>query len=467
MKVLTPVVVLMASWCHSVCGQEVSIVKGKLRDAEFSKISIQGDEDPFTGARDEFEAVILDSGAFTIQAEFYSPKTFLFLVDDKPVAQFFLCPGEDLTIAADANGFRYNGITSDYAAWSQALRDDYLNKYTIAFAEDNIKDSKDIDRLVTYLFGINAQNISAAGKFADRFALSPCEKVFCGYEIEYAIFTYLWSDFLRRGYPINHDAFRFMNRLRLDDSAAARHSLAYNRALEVYIFLNLRLAQKWYDPGSFDPSSDSFNNLFYEKILTTIPNEDVRNGMLARKVISLLHAGGTAAEPLFKRFQKDCTNSRYREVAFKYYNDYQKNKQRPVGEIKIESLDGPLLEKLRAHERKILYLDFWASWCGPCVQSIPYTVKLQEKYRNLGLEVIYISIDDNIGAAELAAKRLGLTGNLIYLDKRQSEEVRRTLKIQGIPHYALVDSNGVIVDSDAPHPDSGTIEARLKELLGR
>ena len=463
MKILMPVV--LAALFHSVCGQEVSIVKGKLYDFEFSRISIQGDEDPFTGARDEFEAIILDSGAFSIQAEFYSPKTFLFLVDDKPVAQFFLCPGEDLTITADADGFWYNGVTSDYPAWSQVLREDYLNKYTIAFAENNIKDRTDIDRLVTFLFEINAQNISAADTFADRFALSACEKLFCSYEIGYAIFTYLWSDFLRQGYPIDHDAFRFMNRLRLDDTAAARHSLAYNRALEVYIFLNLRLAQKWYDAGSFDASSDAFNNLFYERILTTIPNEDVRNGLLTRKVISLLHAGSTAAEPLFKRYLNDCTNSAHREAAFKYYNEYRKNKQRSDGEIKIESLEGPLFEKLKVHRNKILYLDFWASWCAPCVQSIPFTAKLHEKYRDQGVEVVYISIDDNIGAAESAAKRLGLKGNVICLDRKQSEEVRRALKIQGIPHYTLVDANGVIVDADAPPPDSGTIETKLKELL--
>lgn len=446
--------------------QGTSIVKGRFSDFKYSEISIQSDEDPFTGARDKFEGILLDSGSFMIQAELYGPTIFLLFVDKKPLAQFFLCPSEDLNITRDSTGFRSIGSTGDYNAWSQVLRDDYLAKYTLAFAESKGKSQQNIASLVSYIFELRVQNLSEVSKIVDEFGLSECEYHFCKNEVDYAIYTYLWSEFLRRGYSVEHDAFQFMNSLRLDDSEAAKTSLSYNRALEVYLFLKLRLEHKWYDAKSFDPTSDSFNNLFYEKILTGIPNADVKNALLTRKIISLLSTGSTSAEPLFKRYLNDCSDSYYRKVAFRYYNDYLKEKQLSGQHIKIDALQGPLFEKLKVHKGKILYIDFWASWCGPCIQNLPFTAKLQEKYRDQGIEVIYVSIDDNIGAAESAAKRLGLTGNLIYLQKRQSEEVRKTLQIRGIPHYTLVDRNGVIVDADAPHPESGTIEVRLNELLG-
>lgn len=467
MKTLSIGIALTASLLHFAYCQDISVVSGRFSDFKFSKISIQSDEDPFTGARDEFEAVILDSGRFRIQAELYAPNIFLLEVDGNPFIPFFLCPGEDLTITADSSGFKFNGSTSDYHAWSQVLRDDYLHKYTLAFAENEGKDPKNIDSLVTYLFELRDQNVSGLHNLVDEFALSECEQLYCKNEIAYAIYTYLWSDLLRRGYPIDHDAFRFMSRIKLDDTEAAKRSLSYNRALEVYLFLNLRLEHQWHDPRSFDPTSDSFDNLFYEKILTGIQNEDVRNGLLTRKVISLLSTGSTSAEHLFKRYLADCTDSFYRNVAFRYYNDYLKEKRLSDQEMRIEQLEGSLFEKLGQHKEKILYLDFWASWCAPCIQNIPFTVKLQEKYRDQGLEVIFIVIDDNIGAAEAAAKRLGLKENVIFLDRTQSDEVRKTLQIRGIPHYILVDKNGVIVDADAPRPDSGAIETRLDELLGK
>ena len=368
--------------------QGTSIVKGRLSDFKYSEISIQSDEDPFTGARDKFEGILLDSGSFMIQAELYAPTIFLLLADQTPLAQFFLCPGEDLTITADSSGFIFNGSTSDYNAWSQVLRDDYLARYTLAFAESKTKDQKNIDSLVTYLFELRVKMVSEMKKRFNEFALSECEYLFCKNEIEYSIYTYLWSDVLRRGYSIEHDAFQFMNGLRLDDAEAAKISLSYNRALEVYLFLNLRLEHKWHDPRSFDPTSDSFNSYFYEKILAVIPNEDVRNGLLTRKVISLLSTGSTSAEPLFKKYLNDCTDSFYRKVAFKYYNNYLEEKQFAGQKIKIEALDGPLFEKLKFYKGKIIYLDFWASWCGPCIQNFPFTVKLQEKYRDQGVEVI-------------------------------------------------------------------------------
>ena len=440
-------------------------MKGRLNDFTFSQIAIQSDEDPLTGTLEKFQAILLDSGSFMIQAELYAPTTFLLLVDEKPLARLFLCPGENLEITADSKGIIFHGSTGGYSAWSQALRNDYLAKYSLAYTESKIKDRSDIITQVSELFELRAEHLSQVDKLVDKFALSECEYLFCKNEVNYAIYTYLWSDLLQRGYSIKHDVFQFMSRLRLDDTLAVRTSLSYNRALEVYLFLKLRLKHEWYDAKSFDPTSDAFNNLFYEEILTSIPNEEVKNGLLTRRIISLLNAGSTSADLLFKRYLNDCSDSFYRKVAFKYYNLYVEEKQFSDQGVKIEALQGALFEQLKLHKGKILYLDFWASWCGPCIQSFPVTVKLQEKYRNKAVEVIYVNIDDNIGAAELAARRLGLTGNIVYLDKRQSEEVRKTLQIRGIPHYTLVDKDGTIVDADAPHPASGTIDMRLNQLL--
>ena len=76
-----------------------------------------------------------------------------------------------------------------------------------------------------------------------------------------------------------------------------------------------------------------------------------------------------------------------------------------------------------------------------------------------------MSIDDNIGSSETAAKKLNLQGSIIYLDKEQSAEIKDMLKIQGIPHYTLVDKEGVIVAPKAPSPKSKAIEEKISELL--
>ena len=51
--------------------------------------------------------------------------------------------------------------------------------------------------------------------------------------------------------------------------------------------------------------------------------------------------------------------------------------------------------KLSDSKGKLVYLDFWASWCGPCKQSFPWMNALQEKYKSKGLEVIAVNLDAN------------------------------------------------------------------------
>lgn len=64
----------------------------------------------------------------------------------------------------------------------------------------------------------------------------------------------------------------------------------------------------------------------------------------------------------------------------------------------------PLLEgeqiTLQQFQGKVVYLDFWASWCGPCRQSFPFLEQLQQQYQKDGFEVVSINLDENTQAAK-------------------------------------------------------------------
>jgi thiol-disulfide isomerase/thioredoxin len=426
MKSISLFLVLFLSFLETPFSQEISVVKGKFSNIEFSSVSLQSDENTLTGAKDEFRAIVMDSGKFEIQVEIYAPEMFYVLIDNAPVTKIFLCPGNNLTMNLDSAGLKFEGSTSDFYQWSQIL-DDMIGKYSLEYAENNGIKMENVKKQIACLFDLKEKNATQVNKLATDFSLTSCEYEFCKYRTEYAIYTFLWSDLLLRGYSLKSDVYQFIYDLPLNDINAAKFSLDYNNDISVYIFLKLRIENGWYEPNSFDSFSDTFNILYYNKIKTEIQNEDIRNITLTRKIINLLSTGSTSAESLVKKYINDCSDSNYKKIVFQYYNDYLNQKNFLKQGLKINELSGSLFEELKQYKGKVLYIDFWASWCGPCLADIPFTKKLQEKYQDQALEIIFVNIDDNIGNSETTTIRLGLKGNLIYLNKEQSTEIKKQL----------------------------------------
>ncbi|HEX9962559.1 MAG TPA: redoxin domain-containing protein, partial [Pyrinomonadaceae bacterium] len=68
-------------------------------------------------------------------------------------------------------------------------------------------------------------------------------------------------------------------------------------------------------------------------------------------------------------------------------------KKEPIKDFELTSIDGRRV-KLSDLKGKVVLIDFWATWCGPCFKSMPTLVKLYEKYKDRGLEILYVSVDE-------------------------------------------------------------------------
>ena len=90
---------------------------------------------------------------------------------------------------------------------------------------------------------------------------------------------------------------------------------------------------------------------------------------------------------------------------------------------------------------QVVYVDFWASWCGPCRKSFPWLNKMHRKYSPQGLKIIAINVDEDRSLAEAFLKEYGADFTIGY-DARG--ELATAMKVQGMPSSFLVDRNGVI-----------------------
>ncbi|MGO4905138.1 TlpA family protein disulfide reductase [Flavobacterium sp. W20_MBD1_R3] len=129
--------------------------------------------------------------------------------------------------------------------------------------------------------------------------------------------------------------------------------------------------------------------------------------------------------------------------------DYENQKG---GKTSLESLKG-----------KYVYIDVWATWCGPCLKEVPSLKKVEEEYQGKNIQFVSISIDnikDRKKWSNLVnTKQLG--GIQLLADMDFNSEFIKAYEIKEIPRFILIDPDGNIVNSNAPKPS----ETKLAELF--
>ena len=126
-------------------------------------------------------------------------------------------------------------------------------------------------------------------------------------------------------------------------------------------------------------------------------------------------------------------------------------------------LDGTKL-KLSDLKGKVVLLDFWASWCGPCRKENPNVVKLYQKYAEKGFTVMSVSLDKEKTPWQEAIKRDNLMWSNHVSDlKGWSNEAAQLYKVSGIPFTVLIDKEGKIIQKNLRGED---LESALKSIFG-
>jgi cytochrome c biogenesis protein CcmG/thiol:disulfide interchange protein DsbE len=123
------------------------------------------------------------------------------------------------------------------------------------------------------------------------------------------------------------------------------------------------------------------------------------------------------------------------------------------GSVALDSLEG-----------KVVYVDFWASWCGPCQQSFPWMKSMYDRYASKGLVIVAISLDKDRGAAESFIEKHPAPFTVAF---DPSGKTAKAFKVWGMPTSYIVGKTGAIVSThpgfDPKH--AADIESEIAALL--
>lgn len=157
----------------------------------------------------------------------------------------------------------------------------------------------------------------------------------------------------------------------------------------------------------------------------------------------------------------------------KFLLDYYKQK---VAAKKMEGVVSPSFDyenhkggktKLEDLRGKYVYIDVWATWCGPCLAEIPHLKKVEEKYHGKNIEFVSISVDTDKDHEKwkkmVVSKELG--GLQLFADKNWTSDFIKAFGINAIPRFILIGPDGKVIKADAARPSSASLTELLDSLV--
>ena len=243
------------------------------------------------------------------------------------------------------------------------------------------------------------------------------------------------------------DYFTFLDSVKLDEHIG-------DKGIGYYYFLSAYLHKKQELASGGNPDKSDF----YRYVKSQLP------GPLAYEYMAYALARDFT-KTLYSEFGENCPYPDIAQLVKKKYQHLEGMLEgNPAPEFSLADVNGKTVS-LKDLRGKFVYIDFWATWCGPCIKEIPSLKKTEEEYRGKNIHFVSISYD-KAGDLEKWRKYVvdnKLTGTQLIADEAMRALYNKTFNIDLIPRFMLLDPDGKIVSGNAPRPSS----PKLKELLDK
>lgn len=338
------------------------------------------------------------------------------------------------------------------------LEQQKLELNTIAFSQQHLLSEKEYLKLIDSLeiqgkeFFINYDKKNISKKVQDYLKYNSI------YGLHNARWMYTIKYDPQKAKIVNRevgpDYFKYLDNMDLEDQAAIEfpdyriaimrydyEKIGKNISKTISINLNEQETQK----QMFIKSYDAKKKLYKGNILNYVLTDHVKNRYNSIKSNVIF------CDSILTDYNQLCTNETYK-LALKNYidNSNKLSKGTSVPDIKLKDIKGNDVS-LSQFKGKLIYIDFWATWCAPCLVNMPDSKKLMEEFKEVTF--LYINIDDNRKNWEKYLKdKNEIKSNHLYANELTTTEIYKLFNFKSIPHYILIDKDFNFYDSNATVP---------------
>ncbi|MFP4556790.1 MAG: TlpA family protein disulfide reductase [Bacteroidales bacterium] len=409
-----------------------------------------------------------DNGQFNKSIELESPAYFT-LKADRANNTLYLTPGNNLTINLNIKESEkapeYIGDNADINAYIfeansviNKLMSDFRELYTLP-REEFIEKTDSVKNKLTELL---------SKRDFEQNSFNEMEKSRIDYRIKGMLYDYPNYNARLNGmeHTFNAEEYEFINKVdfnKLTHLSIPEYASLITKHLQTLYYNNIA-DDKYKGMSKFEKDL-----VFYDIVDSLIMNQTIRDYAKHYSTIQTIQWSDLEiAKKVAEHFTSKTQTREYKKVV---QNVLDKRLLLAPGKVApkftLTDIDGNV-HSLSDFKGQIVYIDFWATWCGPCLQEIPYLKKVKEAYTDKPVAFVAISLDDNKENWEKMVADKSLEGYQLYAEKAWFSDVAQKYQIKGIPTFVLIDGEGTIIEYPAAHPSDPelplVLDKHIKEL---
>ena len=193
--------------------------------------------------------------------------------------------------------------------------------------------------------------------------------------------------------------------------------------------------------------------------LTHFTNSEVNSFFLFKYLMQTKRKGEYESRIISQLENK--LNPRHKNELAKYVERYST----PIYDFEFETINGEK-KKISDLKGKTVYIDFWATWCMPCKQEVPYLEVVEKALHGKKIVFLSISVDDSKEKWRKFAKKNKMHGMVAWIPGGfSSNKLASKYKIHSIPRFMIVDKDGHLIDADAIRPSDPNLRSVLMEII--
>jgi len=454
MKIIRLLIPALALLYFMSCEQEATIdyaiFSGKIENSDGDKLTVRGGD---------FKQVIAiaEDGTFSDTLKIESGYYRFSHVEGSDI---YLAPGYNLTLSLNTEEFdesiKYTGEgakVNNYMASKLLKEEEIIPDYKAWYSKEESEYVAQADELK-----------SAQMQMLED--LKEIDPSFYDLEQRNIRFNYLTS---LTNFEGTHSYFTGDNEFKASERLLdPLDEIDYDNGEDYQKFSSYRniVASKFIDEYSITNNPDTISYTF--KRIKALKNENIRNG-LVQILRYRMSPSFEALSTLYDGIMEITTDEDYKKEITEKYNKVKElvmGKPSPKfnyvnnagGKVSMDDLKG-----------KFVYIDIWATWCGPCIREIPYLKEVEAAYEESNIQFVSVSIDTkkNFDKWKKMIVDKDLGGLQLYADGDWESSIITDYAIEGIPRFILIDPEGNIVSADAPRPSDPKLAEILDRLLGK